>query len=128
MTQTQQFMNPYAEQVEEQAPVVNATDEARWGIKPVGRCDYLREIKSGQIHIYSERMAKRGDMVQAYNPTLIERLNFGEDIAGLNAKGVTYEQFVEVGVTVEKLASFGLEPTPAESLLPPVAPPAPKVS
>lgn len=33
----------------------------------VERCEFLREIASGRIHPYSELMARRGDLVEAYD-------------------------------------------------------------
>lgn len=105
----------------------SASDAERFGIPKVPFCEYVREKSTGAIHRWNKRFAKRGDLVEQYDPSLKERIQFKEDIMDLYNRGVTVQNFLDVGVSRDVLVAHGLiaEQPPVQVANTPSPPPPP---
>ena len=94
-------------------------------------CEFLREKRTGVIHAYSEQMARRGDLVEAYDGPLPEINIPVRSVASAADKAVrrkvvsqAVEAQTQVPVKKERKKKAVVE---LEELLPPPPPPARKV-
>ena len=95
-------------------PQVSHTDDQeahdKYAIPVLGRSKYIREINNHDaVHLWDERFAERGDLVENYEPSLSERIKLGEDLAELNSEGFTYTQLLGAGASSDNLKAYGVE-------------------